>query len=97
MACPSEKNEDGKHAEKLQKYQQLRFEIRERAPGYNEMIISIVIRCLGGDLRRVTNQIGRLIPDKKKTRAILNEIVKTAQLESESIKRKVDRTDAQEE
>ena len=57
MACPSENNVDAKHAEKLQKYQQLAFEIRDRRPGYNVMIIPIVIGCLGGGMRRVTNQI----------------------------------------
>ena len=30
MTYPSEDNADAKHAEKLQKYQQLTFEIRER-------------------------------------------------------------------
>ena len=29
MACPNENNVDAKHEEKLQKYQQLAFEIRE--------------------------------------------------------------------
>ena len=89
IVCPSENKVDVKHAEKLQKYQQLGFEIRERQLGYNVMIIPIVIGCLGGSMRRVTNQIGRLTLDKKKTRAILNEMVKTVLLESESITRKV--------
>ena len=59
----SKRNVDAKHAEKLQKYQQLLFEIRERQPGYNVMIVPIVIRCLDGGMRQVTNQIGQLIPD----------------------------------
>ena len=89
MACPSENNVDVKHAEKLQKYQQLAFVIRERQPGYNVMIIQIVSGCFGEGMRRVTNQIGRLISDKKKTRAISNKMVKTVLFESESITRKV--------
>ena len=40
-------------------------------------------------MRRVTNQIGQLILDEKKTRAILNEMVTTVLFESESITRKV--------
>ena len=48
IVCPSENKVDVKHAEKLQKYQQLGFEIRERQLGYNVMIIPIVIGCLGG-------------------------------------------------
>ena len=35
MACPSKNNVDAKHAEKVQKYQQLAVKIRERRPGYN--------------------------------------------------------------
>ena len=75
MACPCKNNVDAKHEEKLQKYQQLAFEIRERGAGYNVMIIPIVIGCLGGGMRRVTNQIGWLISEEKKAIAILNEMV----------------------
>ena len=78
MTYPSEDNADAKHAEKLQKYQQL--EIRERR--------RVVIGCLCGGMRRVTNQIGLLISDEKKTRAIPNEMVKTVLFESERITRK---------
>ena len=58
MACPNENIVGAKHAEKLQKYQQLAFKIRERRPGYNVMIIPIVIDCLGGGIKPVTKQIG---------------------------------------
>ena len=58
MACPNENNVEWKHAEKLQKYKQLAFEISYRQTGYNEMIISIVIDCLGAGMTRVTNQTG---------------------------------------
>ena len=53
------------------------------------MIISILIGCLGGGMRQAANQIGRLISDEKKTRATLNEMVKTVLFESKSITRKV--------
>ena len=84
MACLSENNVDTKHGEKLQKYQQLAFDIRQIRPGYNVMITLIVIGCLGGG---VTNKIGRLISDEKKTRAVSKEMVKTVLFESESITR----------
>ena len=42
-ACPNRNNVDDKHAEKPQKYQQLAIKIRERRPGYKEMIIPIAI------------------------------------------------------
>ena len=82
-----ENNADTKHVEKLQKYQQLAFEIRQRQPGHKVMIIPIVTGCLGvfrcvtgclgGGLRRVINEIGRIISDDEKSRAISNEMVKT--------------------
>ena len=40
MVCPNENSVDTRHAEKLQKYQQLAFEIRERRPGYSVMILA---------------------------------------------------------
>ena len=46
MVCPSKSNVDANHAEKLQKYHQIAFEIRERRPGYNVMIIPIVFDYL---------------------------------------------------
>ena len=50
-----------KHAEKLLIYQQLEFEIRERQPGHNLMIILVVTELLlAAGMRRVTNQFGRL-------------------------------------
>ena len=63
MACPSENNVDAKHAEKLQKYQWLAFKIRQKQLEYNVMIIPIINGCLGGGMRRVTNQTGQLISD----------------------------------
>ena len=49
------------------------------------MIISMVIGCLDRGMRRVTNQIGGLISDERKTRAISNEMVKIVLFESETI------------
>ena len=82
MVCPSENTVDAK-------YQQLAFVVRERQPEYNVMMIPIVIGSLGGGMRRVTNQIGRLISDEEKTRAISNKMVKTVLFRSESITIKV--------
>ena len=49
----------------------------------------MVIGCLDRGMRRVTNQIGGLISDERKTRAISTEMVKTVLFERESITRKV--------
>ena len=48
---------DLKHAEKLQKYQQIAFEIRERPPGCNVMIIAIFIGNLGGGMRKTGTKL----------------------------------------
>ena len=50
MACPNEGNVNAKHLEKIEKYQQLAFEILERRQGYKVMITPIVIGCLGGGM-----------------------------------------------
>ena len=89
VACLRENNIDTKNADKQQKYQQLAFETRKRQPGYNVMIILIAIGSLGGGMRRMTNQSGRLTSNKKKTRATSNKMVKTVLFESEIIARKV--------
>ena len=88
MVCPSQNNVDTMHTKRLQKYQQLTFKISGRQPEYNVMIIPIVIDCLGRGIRHGTKQIGRLISDKKKTRATSNKIVKIVLSESESITKK---------
>ena len=88
MVCPSQNNVDTKHTKRLQKYQQLTFKISDREPEYNVMIFPIVIDCLGGGIRQGTKQIGRLISDKKKTRAASNKIVWIVLFESENITKK---------
>ncbi|XP_068739641.1 uncharacterized protein [Montipora capricornis] len=40
MACPNESNKEAKREEKIRKYQQLRFELRERREGY---IVKVMI------------------------------------------------------
>ena len=88
MACPCENKMNAKHEEKLKNINNLHLR-SERGAGYNVMIISIVIGCLGGGMRRVTNQIGRLISEEKKTRAISNEMMETVLFEKETLTRKV--------
>ena len=56
MACSSKSNVNANHAEKLQKYQQIAFEIRERRTGYNVMIIPIVLAAWTTDIRREENK-----------------------------------------
>ena len=91
-ACPNEKNIGEKHREKLTKYQQLAFEIREKIPEYRVEIIPIVIGCLGGGMKQVESQVQKM--DKgarshdKGARRICNEMLKIVLFESESMLRK---------
>ena len=89
MACPNESNVNAKHLEKIEKYQQLAFEIRERHLGYKVMIIPIVIGCLGGGIKRATNRIRRIIKDENRAKQVANEMLKSVLFENETIVRKV--------
>ena len=49
MSCPMEENVEEKRQDKLTKYRQIAFEMRERRRGYNVRIVPLVIGCLGGE------------------------------------------------
>ena len=56
-ACHKKKNIDERNYGKLQKYQQLAFEFREGRPGFRKEIVTIVIGCIGGGMKKVKAQI----------------------------------------
>ena len=53
MACPNEANRQVKLEEKIKKYEQLCFELRERQEGYMVKVIPIVIGCFGGGMKQL--------------------------------------------
>ena len=57
MACPQQANIAAKRNEKMTKYQQLAFELRERRPGHNITIVPIVIGALGGGIKEVLHDV----------------------------------------
>ena len=57
MASPNEKNIGEKYREKLNKYQQLAVEIRDKRPEYRVEIVPIVIGCLGGGMKQEESQM----------------------------------------
>ena len=65
MARPSESNIEDKLREKRFKYQQLAFEIREKRTGYLVEIIPFVIGCLGGGMKKLEDEMAKLIPEEK--------------------------------
>jgi hypothetical protein len=89
MACPAEANIDKKISEKLQKYQQLAYEIRERRPGYRVEVIPVVLGCMGGGITRMRNYVRRILQEEVSVKKTTDEMLKTVLMESESIVRKV--------
>lgn len=89
MACPAEINIVHKHQEKLQKYQQLAFETREKRREYKVQIVPVVIGSLGGGMVKARRQIGKVIRNEKEVEWIGNQMQKTVLIESESTLRKI--------
>ena len=98
MTCPSESNIEDKLREKISKYQQLAFEIREKRPGYLVEIIPFVIGCLGGRMKKLEDAMAKLIPEEKRRLKITREMQKVGEkwkkemleeMESETIVRKI--------
>ena len=72
-----------KREEKMRKYQQLCYEIRERRDGYNVKVIPVVIGCLGGGMKRLKDDVKELFKNEKGLQLI------DRVWESETIMRKI--------
>ena len=57
MACPNEYNKIAKREEKIEKYNRLCFELRQRREGYTVKAILAIIRCLGGGMKELKESI----------------------------------------
>ena len=89
MACPAEANIAEKRREKLQKYQQLAFEIRERRVGFIAEIVPLVTECLVRGMVKLEEQIKKLIKGKSRQQWVAREMQKIVLMESETILRKI--------
>ena len=89
MACPQQHNIETKQAEKLTKYQQLAFEMRERCPGYMIMVIPVVIGALSSGIKKTISELSRLIMKRDVVLRTVSEMQKTILMDSKSIIRKV--------
>ena len=85
MACPQQHNLETKGAEKLTKYRQLSFEMRERRPGYVVTVITIVVGALGGGLKKTISELSKLITKQEILMRTVSEMQKTILMDSESI------------
>ena len=57
MTCPQPHNIETKRLEKLTKYRQLAFEMRERRLGYEIIIVPVIIGASGGGMRKMMSDI----------------------------------------
>ena len=85
MACPQQHNLETKQAEKLTKYRQLAFEMRERRPGYMVTVIPVVIGALGGGIKKTISELSRLITKRDVVLRTVSEMQKTILMDRESI------------
>ena len=53
-------------AEKIQKYQQLHYKLRERRPGFMVKVVPIVTGCLGGGMKQLQEDIRDFFNEKER-------------------------------
>ena len=59
MVWPQQWNIEAKRLEKLTKYIQLAYELRERHPEYEIIVVPVVIGALGGGIRKIMVDMGK--------------------------------------
>jgi len=89
MTCPQQRNIEAKRVEKMTKYRQLAFEMRERRPGYEIMIIPIAIGALGGGIRQARLDVSKIFTEDTLVDRTVYEMQKTILMDSETLIRKV--------
>ena len=91
MICPIESNKDTKRMNKITRYRQLCFELRERRDGFTVNVIPTIIRCLGGGIKELKESLKRIFENdnEKELKSLAREMQKTVLWESESLMRKV--------
>ena len=84
MACPQQRNVETKQLKKLTKYRHLAFEMQERRPGYEILIIPIVIGALGGGMKQAILDLGKIFSNEELTKKTIYEMQKTVLMDSET-------------
>ena len=64
MACPQQRNIQAKRLDKLTKYRQLAYVTRERRLGYEIMVVPLIIGALGGGVKQIFSDMGKIFEDK---------------------------------
>ena len=89
MACPQQQNIDMKRMEKLTKYRQLAFEMKERHPGYVIKVVPVMIGALGGGMKMLKTELKMVFNDQKLVDKIAGEMQRMVLMNSKSIIRRV--------
>ena len=89
MACPMQQNIDTKRTDKLTRYRQLAFEMRERRNGYTVTIVPVIIGTLGGGMKKTINEVTKLLAKHELVVRIAAKMQKTILMDSETLLRKV--------
>ena len=84
MACPQQHNIETKRLEKLTKYRQLAFEMRER-----RLVVPVIIGALGGGRRRMMSDISRIFEKYEVVEKTSAEMQKIVLMNSETTLRKM--------
>ena len=61
MSCPQERNIEIKYKEKIEKYQQLAYDTREKRKNHEVKVMPLIIGSLGGGVRRMQKEIESIL------------------------------------
>ena len=89
MACLQQQNIEAIRLEKLTKYTQLAYELRERRPGYKITVIPLIIGALGGGMKSAMVELWNVLKKNELAKQVAGEMQKTILMDSESTIRKV--------
>ena len=77
--------QSGKRIEKMTKYRQLAFEIREQRPSYDVYVLPVVIGALGGSIKTLRKDLKKVFHNNELLDEVIAMMQKTVLMDSESI------------
>ena len=88
-SCPQEYNIEEATSTKLQKYQELAFETREKRKRYRVEVVPVMIGYLEGGVENATRAVRKIIGDEDSVIRIISTMQRTVLSEAETVIRKV--------
>ena len=89
MTYPQQQNIVAKRLEKLTKYTQLAYELRERRPGYKVTVMPLIIGALGGGMKSAMIELSNVLNKNELAKQVAGEMQKIILMDSESTIHKV--------